>query len=82
MILISDNKIELKTTNNIIKLSRGYIGDVNMFTEVQIGSQRNNSIINFNGTNFNFKTNTTPTNGQKFLVQYDSSKSTFFFVPA
>lgn len=53
-----------------------------MFTEVEIGNLLPNSIININGTNFNWKLNTTPTNGQKFLVQYDSSKNTFFFVPA
>jgi len=52
-----------------------------MSIEVDLGDNAENSILKFNGTNFNFKTNVTPTNGQKFVVQYDSSKSTFFFVP-
>lgn len=53
-----------------------------MGVEVDFGANADNSILKFNGTNINWKLNTTPTNGQKFLVQYDSSKSTFFFVPA
>lgn len=53
-----------------------------MGVEVDLGATAANSILKFNGTNINWKLNTTPTDGQKFLVQYNSSKNTFFFVPA
>jgi hypothetical protein len=69
-----DSKVNIQRNN--------YPTDGSMFTEVKMGNIMNNSILNFHGTNLNFKTNTTPTNGQKFCVQYDSSKNTFFFVPA
>jgi hypothetical protein len=69
-----DSKVNIQRNN--------YPTDGSMFTEVKMGNIMNNSILNFHGTNLNFKTNTTPTNGQKFCVQYDSTKNTFFFVPA
>lgn len=71
----------LSSTGTIIARSGQPNNNPGMGVEIDFGQDVNNSILKFNGTNFNFKTNTTPTNGQKFVVQYNSSTNTFFFVP-
>jgi hypothetical protein len=72
------------SSDGTVKINRGLppTQPTVSFTDVQMGNNLLNSILEFNGTNFNFQTTTTPTNGQKFLLQYNSSKNTFFFVPA
>jgi hypothetical protein len=84
LLVSSIEKLVLQSKQNSIILQRFDlpVSASTMFTEIEMGRTVFNSMLNFNGTNLNFKATTTPTNGQKFLLQYDSSKNTFFFVPA
>jgi hypothetical protein len=84
LFISSIQQLNLQSKQNSIILQRFDlpVSASTMFTEVEMGRTVFNSMLNFNGTNLNFKATTTPTNGQKFLLQYDSAKNTFFFVPA
>lgn len=50
-------------------------------TEVEIGGAGINQMVKINGTNLNFYRSSTPSDGDKFVLQYDSTKGAFMLMP-
>lgn len=48
--------------------------------EVDLGDNHINSIIKINGTNYNFKLPSSPTDGQRFVFEYDSTTNKVYVV--